>query len=104
MLLRWRNTSRAKFQIPMNPQFRISKLNKLFGIWCSVLGISLCGCLPKPIPTTPGNPEWGLQITWHGHSCFTLKDSVGRTLAIDPFDDTVGYGHLSLEADALLIT
>ncbi len=51
-----------------------------------------------------GNPKWGLEVTWHGHSCFTLKDSVGRTLVIDPFDETVGYGRLFLRADALLVT
>jgi L-ascorbate metabolism protein UlaG (beta-lactamase superfamily) len=86
----------------MNSLFRIPNSKKLFGIWCLVFGIS--ACLPKPTPTKPGDPEWGLQITWHGQSCFTLKDSVGRTVVIDPFDDTVGYGRLALDADALLIT
>jgi L-ascorbate metabolism protein UlaG (beta-lactamase superfamily) len=51
-----------------------------------------------------GSPEWGVDVTWHGHSCFSLTDSLGRTVVIDPFDDTVGYGHLQLRADALLIT
>jgi L-ascorbate metabolism protein UlaG (beta-lactamase superfamily) len=51
-----------------------------------------------------GNPEWGVDVTWQGHSCFTLKDSVGRTVVMDPFDATVGYGQLRLRADALLIT
>jgi L-ascorbate metabolism protein UlaG (beta-lactamase superfamily) len=73
-------------------------------IFAALSALSLFGCLPKPIPTIPGNPDWGVDVTWHGHSCFTFKDSTGRTLAIDPFDDTVGYGHLSLRADALLIT
>jgi L-ascorbate metabolism protein UlaG (beta-lactamase superfamily) len=61
-------------------------------------------CLPKLILTQPGDPDVGVQVTWNGHSCFTLKDSVGRTVVIDPFDDTVGYGRLSVKADALLIT
>lgn len=56
------------------------------------------------LPKEPGNPDWGVQVTWHGHSCFTLRDSLGRTLVIDPFDETVGYGRLSLRADGLLIT
>jgi L-ascorbate metabolism protein UlaG (beta-lactamase superfamily) len=62
------------------------------------------GCTLKYLPTEMGNPKWGLDVTWNGHSCFTLEDSVGRTLVIDPFDETVGYGRLSLRADALLIT
>jgi hypothetical protein len=33
-----------------------------------------------------------------------VKDGGGRALVIDPFDETVGYGRLSLRADALLIT
>ncbi len=66
--------------------------------------IWLAGCVIKALPLEPGNPKWGLDITWHGHSCFTLKDSVDRTIVIDPFDDSVGYGHLSEFADAVLIT
>lgn len=77
--------------------------------WKSLLFLSavsalLFGCLPKPIPSQPGTAEWGLDVTWHGHSCFTLRDSIGRTVVIDPFDDTVGYGRLTLRADALLTT
>lgn len=41
---------------------------------------------------------------WHGHSCFSLRDSTGRTVVIDPFDETVGYGRIRLKADALLVT
>jgi L-ascorbate metabolism protein UlaG (beta-lactamase superfamily) len=51
-----------------------------------------------------GDPAWGVDVTWHGHSCFTLKDSLGRTVAIDPFDETVGYGWLRLKADVVLVT
>ncbi len=61
-------------------------------------------CAPSLLPKKTGTPEWGVQVTWHGHSCYSLKDSIGRTLVIDPFDDTVGYGQLTLRADALLIT
>lgn len=69
------------------------------------LGIFLfSSCLPKPLPTKEGDIDWGVDITWHGHSCFSLTDSIGRTVVIDPFDDTVGYGDLNLRADALLIT
>jgi L-ascorbate metabolism protein UlaG (beta-lactamase superfamily) len=62
------------------------------------------GCVVKPLPMTTGNPKWGLDVTWNGQSCFTLKDSVDRTVVIDPFDDTVGYGTLRVFADALFIT
>ncbi len=72
--------------------------------FAALSGLAFWGCLPKPIPTDPGNPEWGIDITWHGQSCFTLRDSIGRTLVIDPFDDTVGYGRLALRADAVLVT
>ncbi len=68
------------------------------------LTLLLLGCAPKHLPPQMGSPEWGVQITWHGHSCFTLRDSVDRTVVIDPFDDTVGYGHLILRADALLVS
>lgn len=33
-----------------------------------------------------------------------LKDSVDRTIVIDPFDDSVGYGRLLTYGDAVLIT
>jgi len=64
----------------------------------------LASCVARPIPKDPGNPKWGLDVTWHGHSCFTLTDSTDRTIVIDPFDETVGYGRLRLFADALLVT
>jgi len=51
-----------------------------------------------------GSPDYGVELIWHGHSCFTLRDSLGRTLVFDPFDETIGYGRLELRADAFLIT
>ena len=42
-----------------------------------------------------------MKITYHGHSCFTLR-SAGYTIAIDPYDDHVpGYRHLQLKANAV---
>ncbi len=67
-------------------------------------GVLLAACAVKLLPLEVGNPKWGLEVLWHGQSCFTLKDSVDRTVSIDPFDDTVGYGRISLFSDALLIT
>ena len=64
----------------------------------------LAACAVKPLPNEQGSPKYGVDITWRGHSCFTLVDSVGRTIVIDPYDETVGYGRLHLRADALLIT
>jgi L-ascorbate metabolism protein UlaG (beta-lactamase superfamily) len=72
----------------------------IFGLYL----LSLPACVIKPVPTEVGNPKWGLEVVWHGQSCFSLKDSVERTVVIDPFDDSVGYGHLIEYADALLIT
>lgn len=69
-----------------------------------VVVLAFGGCALKKLTPEMGNPKWGLEVEWHGHSCFTLRDSLGRTLVIDPFDETVGYGRLSLRADALLIT
>src|SRR5690348_2929013 len=77
---------------------------KLRPTFVALSAILLFGCLPKPLIPEPGLTEWGVQITWHGQSCFTIKDSIGRTLVVDPFDDTVGYGRLSLRADALMVT
>jgi L-ascorbate metabolism protein UlaG (beta-lactamase superfamily) len=68
------------------------------------LALVVAGCAVKKIPPEMGNPKFGIDVTWHGHSCFSLRDSVDRTIVIDPFDETVGYGRLRLYADALLIT
>lgn len=74
-----------------------------FVAFLSVL-LGMAGCAPRLHNLGPGDPGWGLEVTWHGHSCFTLRDSLGRTVVIDPFDETVGYGRLDLRADALLVT
>lgn len=62
------------------------------------------GCVIKSIPLKMGSESWGVEVTWHGHSCFTLRDSHGRTIVIDPFDETVGFGRLKISADALFIS
>ena len=72
--------------------------------WLAALALLLAGCAVKKLPPEVGNAKFGVDITWHGHSCFTVADSIGRTVVIDPFDATVGYGVLKLSADALLIT
>ncbi len=79
------------------------KINPLvFEAWFLVLILS--GCAVKKLSPETGNPKWGLDVKWHGHSCFTLVDSVDRTIVIDPFDETVGYGRIHLLADALFVT
>lgn len=82
----------------------------LRGGWASrrlaptIFALLFSACAVKKLSFDLGNPKWGLDVTWHGHSCFTLEDSVGRTVVIDPFDETVGYGRINLRADALFIT
>jgi len=70
----------------------------------AALALMAAGCSVKPLPPETGSAKFGIDITWHGHSCFSVVDSVSRTVTIDPFDATVGYGVLKLRADALLIT
>lgn len=45
-----------------------------------------------------------MEITWLGHSSFLFKDSKGRTLLTDPFDDSVGYKVYDGEADVVTIS
>ncbi|MBC7287472.1 MAG: MBL fold metallo-hydrolase [Armatimonadetes bacterium] len=46
----------------------------------------------------------GVTILYHGHACFTIKDSEGFTVVIDPFDATVGFPIPDWRADAVLAT
>lgn len=45
-----------------------------------------------------------MEITWLGHSSFLIKDSKGRTLLTDPFDETVGYKVFENSADIVTIS
>lgn len=45
-----------------------------------------------------------MEITWLGHSSFLIKDSKGRTVLTDPFDETVGYKVFEGEADLVTIS
>ncbi|HOW28083.1 MAG TPA: MBL fold metallo-hydrolase [Elusimicrobiota bacterium] len=67
-----------------------------------MIGVAACG--GRKIVKGTGDPLWGLRVRWHGHSCFSFEDSVGRTVLIDPFDETVGYVRPSAKPDAVLIT
>lgn len=44
-----------------------------------------------------------MDITWHGHANFTVKGS-NATVAIDPFDQSIGLKRPKLKADVLLIS
>lgn len=67
--------------------------------------LGLAGCVGRgPLVKDPGDPDIGVQVTWHGHACFTVEDSVDRRLFIDPFDETVGYKVVWEDPDAVLIT
>jgi L-ascorbate metabolism protein UlaG (beta-lactamase superfamily) len=74
---------------------------KLFS--ASVL-LALSACVPRTVVRGPGDPDLGVRVTWHGHACFTVEDSVGRRFFIDPFDETVGYKLVWNDPDAVLIT
>jgi L-ascorbate metabolism protein UlaG (beta-lactamase superfamily) len=46
-----------------------------------------------------------MEITWHGHSCFSLKEDEMATVVMDPYDHTVaGYLPLHLDADIITIS
>lgn len=45
-----------------------------------------------------------MKISWFGHSCFYMVDSEGRSIVIDPFAESVGYGIPEVEADIVLVT
>lgn len=40
-----------------------------------------------------------MKITWLGHACYLLENSVGKKLAIDPFNPSIGYNAPHVEAD-----
>ncbi len=71
----------------------------LFGLWAA-----LAGCFRRPLVKGPGDPSWGVQVDWRGHSCFLLRDSTERTFLTDPFDETVGYEPVWAAPDAVLVT
>lgn len=45
-----------------------------------------------------------LEITWLGHSSFLIKDSTGRLILTDPFDDKLGYETYKDRADFVTIS
>lgn len=46
-----------------------------------------------------------MDITWHGHSCFRLKERGLATVVTDPYDHKkVGYSELDLSADIITIS
>jgi len=72
---------------------------------CAALLGGLGGCMPQRlVPSLDHSADWGVEITWHGHSCFSFRDGEGRVVVIDPFDETVGYQPLRLWADVVLVT
>lgn len=74
-------------------------------LFSALLLLALSGCLGhRPFIKGPGDPDIGVQVTWHGHACFTIEDSVDRRIFIDPFDETVGYKVVWKDPDAVLIS
>jgi L-ascorbate metabolism protein UlaG (beta-lactamase superfamily) len=45
-----------------------------------------------------------MEITWYGHSCFLIKDSKGRKVLTDPFDNSVGYQKPNVVVDVVTIS
>lgn len=45
-----------------------------------------------------------MEITWLGHSSFLIKDSDGRKVLTDPFDESVGYKTFKDEVDLVTIS
>lgn len=43
-----------------------------------------------------------MKLQWLGHSCFKITLNDGRVIVTDPYDDTVGYPPLHVEADIVL--
>lgn len=76
-------------------------------IWIGVLalGFLLPACFTLRVFRGPGDPEAGVRVRWHGHSCFTIEDSTGRQFLLDPFnDEAVGYRLAWTNPDAVLVT
>ena len=66
--------------------------------------LTASACVPRAVVRGPGDPDIGVRVTWHGHACFTVEDSVERRFFIDPFDETVGYKPAWNAPDAVLIS
>ena len=45
-----------------------------------------------------------MEISWFGHSCFQIVDSVGRSIITDPPAERVGYDLPNVLADVVLIS
>lgn len=73
-------------------------------LFLSALALALSGCPKRPFVRGPGAADWGVRVTWYGHSCFSFEDSVGRIFLIDPFDETVGYDLPWVDPDVVLVT
>jgi len=58
--------------------------------------------LPPKEETGPMEP--GVMLQYFGHSCFLVTDSKSRTVATDPFDDSVGYEVPHLAAEVCLVS
>lgn len=43
-------------------------------------------------------------IKWLGHSCFQIKLADGKSIVIDPYDESMGYGLIDEKADIVLVS
>lgn len=87
---------------------------------CIILASILLGGCPKPdtTPPVPAGPKTAVTpeppevedmgpavtIRYYGHACFLTSDSEGKSVAIDPYGEDVGYDVPQISADVLLIS
>jgi L-ascorbate metabolism protein UlaG (beta-lactamase superfamily) len=45
-----------------------------------------------------------ITIEWLGHACFRIRGSDGKSILIDPYDDSIGYRIPDYSCDILLIS
>lgn len=45
-----------------------------------------------------------MEIVWYGHSCFRMVERGLASVVTDPFDESLGYGRLRLQADIVTIS
>jgi L-ascorbate metabolism protein UlaG (beta-lactamase superfamily) len=70
----------------------------------AALALAAGACFRRNAVRGPGDPDWGVRVTWFGHSCFAFDDSTGRKFLIDPFDETVGYDIVWVEPSVVMVT
>ena len=45
-----------------------------------------------------------MKLEWLGHACFRITTGQGLTVVTDPYDESVGYGRLNVQADIVTMS